>query len=231
MGTTGNSRKKKNNELVNRPVSEAEKYTDFGDGKGATPWFNNEVNSNYSDWKNTLSESELSAVRSYIGIGYRDINDGLYTTPWKDMDADTKKKASNIYNAMMRFELKRGVQLTRQCDFQIFGAEKYGSMSVNDVKNYVSQQNGYLQTNGFLSAGADNTGTPVAGSGVVLHIKVPPSKGAGTFIKQWGLPTENEFLMNSNAVWHVNTNSIKKIGSKVHVEMEWVGQAKEQKFR
>lgn len=235
MGSTGN-KKSGGGGLVNTPVGSANvinelmqlKYTDFKDGSGADKWFANETLSNFKEWYNDLTPSERESIDWYTGSLYGPLNDNLYNTPWDEMDENIKDHAANIYNALSKFELKHAIGLTRQCDFQIFGANYGEQMSVQQVKDFLGQRNGVVQNDGFLSAGADNHGTSVDGAGLVIHFKIPPSKGAVGFIKPLGISHENETLINNNAVLQADMSSIHKEGSKIHVDMYWLGQAQTQ---
>lgn len=228
MGSTGKNKGKGGGSgLVNEPTGEAEKYTDFKNGSGADKWFNNEKLSNFKEWYAGLTSDERQAIDSYTGSGYG-VNKDLYSTPWDDMDQYDKQFVSDLYGALNKFELKHGIGITRQSDFQIFGASKGQQMSVEQVKDFLGQSGGIVQSDGFLSAGADDHGAAIAGSGVVLHFKIPPSKGAVGYIAPMGVPGENEVLINNNGVFKADMNSIKQKGSKVHVDMYWLGQAQMQ---
>ena len=223
MGSTG---------LVNKPASNTDKYTDFNSTAGANKWFANEDLSNLKDWLQNLSKDEKNAIGSYTASGYTGMNNTLYTKLWDNMDEYDKNKLSNLYNALSKFELKHGINVTRQADFQIFGASFGEKMTVDQVKQFLSKSNGVLQNDGFLSAGADSHGVSVAGEGLVLHFKIPPSVGAGAYvapISSMGM-SENEYLINNNAVFKFDPDSVQQIGNKIHVNGEWLGQAKKQSF-
>lgn len=225
MGSTGNKKGGGGGlGLVNLPLGEGDNYTDFKDGSGAPKWFNNEKLSNFKEWFPNITEEQRDAIDSYTGIGYH-INSDLYNTPWDDMSESDKAMAKAIYDALSGFELKHPIGLTRQTDFQIFGASKGSSMTLDEVKNFLTSQNGIVQADGFLSAGADDHGVAIAGSGLVLHFKIPESKGAVGYIEPLGVPGENEVLINNNSVWQADLNSVKQEGNKVHVTMYWLGQA------
>lgn len=223
MGSTGN-KKGGGLGLSNLPLGQGDNYTDFKDGSGAPKWFANEKLSNFNEWFPNLTDEQRNAIDSYTGFGYS-INADLYNTPWDDMSESDKQMAKAIYDALSGFELKHPIGLTRQTDFQMFGAGKGESMSVDEIKNFLSSQNGIVQADGFLSAGADNHGAAIAGSGVVLHFKIPESKGAVGYIEPLGVPGENEVLINNNSVWQADLNSVTQQGNKVHVTMYWLGQA------
>ena len=114
----------------------------------------------------------------------------------------------------------------------LFGAEAGEKMTVSQIKNLLAKSNGVLQNDGFLSSGADDHGVAIQGSGLVLHFKIPPSKGAGAYVAHLSsLGTlENEYLINNNAVFKFDPNSVHSQGGKIHVTGEWLGQAKKQSF-
>ena len=217
---------------VNKPTSSAEKFTVFNSYEGSQKWFNNPDLSNSSTWPGELTPEEKQAVGSYTGTGYGTVNSELYNVPWEEMSSKQKEKAANIYNALNKFELKKGITVTRQSDFQIFGASEYSKMTVDEVKNYLSGTKGIVQNDGFLSTSANNKGAAIEGSGLVVTYHIPPSKGAGAYVNPISHNAgsyENEFLINNNAVFKFDVNSI-HMGSdgKIHATAEWLGQAKNQ---
>ena len=220
MGSTG---------LTNKPTSTGGKFTDFQDNYvGSQKWMANPKLSNSVDWMNGLTSEEMSALKSYTGTGYGGLNTELYTQPWDEMSPSAKKKAAALYEAINKFELKKGITITRQCDSKIFG---HAGMTMEQIKNAITKNGGYLQSDGFMSFGTNNHGVPIAASGVIISLKVPPSKGAVAYVDPISShkgPVENETLVNSNAVLKFDPNSVKQVGNKVYVEAEWVGQAKKQ---
>lgn len=235
MGNGKSGVPKKKSNLVNEPTADTDKYTIFDSYEGSQKWFNNPKLSNSADWQSLLTSEELHAVKEYTGSDYDYINSALYTKEWKDMSDSQKELASNIYNALNKFELKHGITVTRQSDFQIFGAGYGKKMTVEQVKDFLSGTNGVVQNNGFLSAGANSHGAAIAGSGLVVEYKIPPSIGAGAYVNPISHlkgHAENEFLINNNAVLQFDMNSIHK-GSdgKVHAVAYWLGQAKDQVFK
>ena len=224
MGSVGKS----SSMLVNKPTSEAIKYSELT-SNGATKWFGNEKNSNEKEWRNNLTSDELHAIKSYTGYGYTTMNNNLYSTPWDEIGAYSKSEMSNLYNALNKFDLKRGINVTRQTDFQIFGGGHGDHMTVDQVKNYLTKNGGVLQSDGFMSFAANDKGISIAGSGLVVHLQVPPSKGAGAYVNQVSSHKgEYEYLLNNNAVLKFDPNSVKEEGGKVHVTAQWLGQSKMQ---
>lgn len=229
MGSTGG--------LINKPTSDTDKYTVFGIGdntskqaayKAAKKWFANPKLSNATKWETELlSPSEKSAIESYTGVAYEGVNDDLYDTPWDDMSLGHKQTAQNIYNGLNKFELNHGITVTRTSDYKIFG----GNDTKESIINFLNQSGGILQNDGFLSFGANSDGISVSGSGLIINLKVPPSKGAGAYVNNisWHEGAgENEFLLNSNAILKFDVNSLKKTSKGYAIEAEWLGQAKSQ---
>ena len=210
--------------MVNTPVSDADKFSVLT-ANGEDKWFANPKLSNYEEWIAGLTAAEKSIIYYYTGSGYDNLNDELYTTPWDLMYESDKLKAATLYEALNKFELHHGLTVMRQCDSRVFGVAP--GASADKIVEQLKQSNGVVQANGFMSTGASGSGTSVDSSGVVLKIEVPPSKGAGAYIKSMGIGHEHEFLMNSNGVYKVDVNSVHK-GSdgKVHATMRWIGQAK-----
>lgn len=192
-------------------------------GKEPYSWFTD--HSNVVSWEtDKINKNEKKAVEHYTGYGYRSINKAQYNIPWEDMDSSQKETISSLHNALNKFELKRGIIVDRACDFQIFGADKYDTMSITDIRNFLKPSNGVLQHDGFLSFSTNKDGHAIAGSGVVIHLKVPPSKGSGAYVA--GISShsgEHEFLLNNNAVIKYDYNSMYSDGHSIHINAEWQG--------
>lgn len=208
------------------------KYTDFGSYGAAlmksTRFF--DENSNVGQWRMSLSSDEYHAISYYTGIGYSSINKAMYTQDYEDMDSSMQQTVDSMQTGMDKFVLTKGIQCTRQCDFQIFGAKKYESMTKEQVIDYIknnADSDGTLQNDGFLSFGANNHGAAIAGSGLVLHAKVPPSVGAGAYvnpISQHSGSSENEFLFNAYSRFKFDLSSIRVDSSgKIHINCTWKG--------
>lgn len=236
-GKSGLKKKKTVNgfELINNPAEDTEKYTVFDSYSGSQKWFANPNLSNSSEWKGLLTPDELHYTKEYTGNAYSGYNTNLYEKDWDTMTEGQKEPLKHIYNALNKFELKHGITVTRASDFQIFGADYGEKMTVEQIKNVLSGTNGVVQNNGFLSAGANQHGAAIEGSGLVVDYKIPPSKGAGAYIdpiSHLSGANENEFLINNNAVFQFDLNSIHKgTDGKIHATAYWLGQAKKQAFK
>lgn len=188
--------------------------------------------SNITDWESGLSESERKAIHHWIGAGYDDDASQLYTTEWDNLSNDNKQFLSNLYNAVDKFELKKPIQVNRSTNFRIFGAPS-GSykMSADDVRNFLKNETkgGYLQNDGFMSFSTKTDGVTVAGSGLVIHLQVPPNKGGGAYVSGiGGNHSEREYLVNNNAIFKFDVKSVRESGGKVHVNAKYVGRSKMQ---
>ena len=205
-----------------------DKFTDFGQGgTNGDKWFDNPKLSNAKDWReNQLTPAEKSAIDDYTGVGYH-VNDYLYTKPFEDMSIHYQGLTNRLEDALNKFSLNKGINTTRQTDFKVFK----GAHTIDGIKNFLAKNGGFVQHNGFVSSGADNHGVSIAGSGLVIHYKVPPSDGAGAYVRQLGMGGENEYLFNRNAIFHYDANSLYK-GSdgKIHVTAIWVGRNSKQVF-
>ena len=219
MGSTG---------LVNKPTSSVGKYTEFNSYVGSQKWMANPDLTNSVEWQKGLTPEQYSAVQHYTGSGYVGINNAMYGKPWDQMTASEKQKASNLYEAINKFELKKGITITRQCNTQIFGQP---GMTMEQIKSTLDKNGGYVQNDGFLSFSTNNTGVAINSSGVIIRLRVPPSKGAVAYVNPISLhkgSTENETIVNSNSVLKFDTGSMKQVGNKIYIEADWVGQAKNQ---
>lgn len=214
------------------------KYEDFGGHYDAlyksTKFFSK--NSNSDTWKNELTTEELHALQHYTGVGYKSMNKALYNTKYEDMDPHIRNLVKNAESGLGKFVLTKGITVTRQADFKIFGAQPHTPMTVEQIRDYITKNGdkGVLQSDGLLSAGANNHGAAIDGSGLVIHFKVPPSIGAGAYvnpISHLSGASENEFLFNSRSKFKFDLKSLKK-GSdgKIHITATWVGRGKKQSF-
>lgn len=209
-----------------------EKFVDFGAYQEAvnksTRFFENPNNSNSTEWVQGLSYEERDALESYTGSLYQDINYDLYTKDWDNMHGYVKDYVKAMDKAFDKAVLLKGIQVTRQCDFKIFGAKSYEKMSIQEIKDFIKKNgvNNTLQNDGYLSFGANNHGAAIDGSGLVIHLKVPPSIGAGAYVNPISVNAgahENEFLVNRGANLKFDPNSLHVDSyGKVHINATWV---------
>ena len=230
MGAVGTSSKAETYyDFKDNPIlSEA----NFGDGPKAQDWWReHEEFSNAKDWEdNLLTTDEANAIEAWVGAGYGDMAE-LYYTQWDNMEDWEKQMATNMYNAINKFELKKGIRVNRGTDFDIFGGS-YG-MTADDVKKYLetNTDHGLIQNDGFLSFSTRKNGVPVAGSGLVIHLDVPPNKGGGAYISNsiGGNRNEKEYLLNNNSIMQFDSKSVRTDDNgKVHVNAKLVGRAEMQ---
>ena len=190
-------------------------------------WFSNPKLSNYEDFEDYVKNnySAESAIDYYTGNGYDYLNEELYETPWDDMTDSKKKKAADLFNALNQFELNKAILCSRGTSLSYFG----NSHNAEGLKDFLNKSDGLLQFNGFQST---STGSdPAFGGSLVIHYTIPPSKGAGAYVRPISNhPSEREFLLNTNGVFKFDTSSIKVIHGTVHINAAWVGQAADQVF-
>ena len=155
---TGGSVKPQDNKYIKTrsyDENDLEGVTTFTNNPNSTvKWFNNPKLSNMESWKNGLTDGQDEAIDYYTGSGYHSINPSLYDIPWDSLSDGMKGWASNLYEAINKFELNKAINTVRRCDFQIFGANEGQSMSAEQVKNYLTNvaEDGLVQVNGFLSS-------------------------------------------------------------------------------
>lgn len=230
MGSTGKAKvvSGSDDSLKNKPTSDTDKYTDFNSPTGAEKWFANPKLSNSEDWHNNqLTGDEEWALRNYTGSGYDKLNSELYETPWDKLDSTIKEKASNIYEALNKFELNHGISVDRATSTLPFGKS---GMTADEVREAILQ-NPVRQHNGFMSFSTDKGGHGVEKSDIVVTLKIPPSTGAGAWVKPLsGVKGENEFLVNSNAVIRYDPKSVTEKYGKIYVTGYWLGQGSDQVF-
>lgn len=217
------------------------KFMDFGANyealKKSTAFFNDPNNSNTKEWVNGLTSLEKKALQDYTGEGgidYGVINDALYTKQWNDIPAHVQERIKAMDSAFDKSLLLQGIQVTRQCDFKIFGSN--GDMSIQEIKDYIKKNgdNGVLENKGYLSFGANNHGAAIAGYGLVIHANVPPSRGAGQYVNPISLhagSSENEFLFNRGTNFKFDVKSLHKDSEgRIHINATWVpGKKKKRK--
>lgn len=141
------------------------RFTDFGGYHEAlqksTEFFHKHSNSD--TWsKDELTDDEHQSIEDYTGVAYKHINRMMYETKYENMDLKTQRDVDNIQSGLNKFVLEKGIQVTRQCNFQIFGAKKGETMTISQIKDFIKNnadpKDGTLQQDGFLSAGANNHG-------------------------------------------------------------------------
>lgn len=219
------------------------KFADFGGHYEAlqksTEFFHKHSNSD--TWADELTDNEHKAVERYTGEGYnsyKQVNNALYNTKYEDMPSNIKEAVDDIQSGLNKFVLEKGIQVTRQCDFKIFGAKKGETMTISEIKDFIKNnadpKDGTLQQDGFLSAGANNHGASIDGWGLVITFKVPAAIGAGAYvnpISQMSGAGENEFLFNCYSRFKFDTSSMWTDSSgKIHINAIWKGRGRKQSF-
>lgn len=218
----------------------AESYYDFkdnpdlsdllhGDKYAATDWWmNNTELSNMKEWYENTTPKEDTAIENWVGADYHDFAD-LYDVPWDELPLYQKMAITNLYNAINKFELKKGITVNRATNFKIFGSDMH--MTAEQVQKYLETQtqDGMIQADGFMSFSTVTNGVPVAGSGLIIHLDVPPSTGAGAYVPPiGGNHAEREFLLNNNSILKFDPKSVRKDSNGVHVNAKLVGRAEMQ---
>lgn len=184
--------------------------------------------SNIDDWYNNLSGDEYDILERYVGNDYEGMNKAQYNTPWEEMSDYQKRDIAELYNALSKFELNKGIEVYRETNFKIFGSNE--PMSMSDIRQHFSENGDTMQIDGFMSFSTHQGGSSVEGRGLVIEMKVPPSTGAGAYIGNTiGLKPESEYLANTNSVLHFDKNSMYVDGKgRVHIKAEWIGRSKAQ---
>ena len=242
MGSTGSS--KSDSQYVNAPsndendISGVATFPDETDGWNvardtARDWFANSENSNYTEWVQGLTDPERVAVAFYTDSGYDDLNRDLYETPWDEMSDNLKRQASNLYQAINKFELNQAIEVTRitRANFifpNVSGRADESYFYVDTVRKAL-EDNPYKQFNGFQSA---STGyKPVFGGNLVIHYTIPAAKGVGAWVDPISENSgEREFVINTNAVVKFDPSSVRLEDGIIHVNAQWLGQAQDQAF-
>lgn len=208
-------------------------FKDFESYEEALEWFYKPKNSNEHDWINEeLSGKEEHAIGRYTGTWYRELNKLMYNTPIEDMEDSNpyKEIITNLHNAINKFELKQGINVTRETDFRPFGKAKGVSMTVDELKDYLNATGGVLQNDGALSFCAGDKGLGVSSKGLIIHLAIPKSKGYCAYVDPISSNEgENEVLVNNNSVFRYDTHSVREDnGGRIHVNAYMIGVAQHQ---
>lgn len=228
MGATGKSTSSYYDFKDNPILSGNSAYMD-GTAEQATEWWKEHDDiSNFGSWVDGLSKEENSALKSWADIGYSLLSN-LYGTEWDKLDPYTKSLATRVYDALNKFELKKGITVDRATNFRIFG--NTGMMTEDQVRDFIANKTdgGLIQSDGFMSFSTVTNGYQVAGKGLVIHLNVPPSKGAGAYIGNVN-PYEKEYLLNNNSILKFDKNSVRTVAGpngakRIHVNATVVGRA------
>lgn len=181
--------------------------------------------SNIDEWFKSLSMDEREAIERYVGDDYEGINKSQYGTAWEDMDYYQRENIANLHNALNKFDLDKPIEVYRETDFKVFGSNS--TMSMSDIRQHLIKGGDVKQIDGFMSFSTHSGGAGVAGRGLVIEMKVPPSKGAGAYIGNTiGLKPESEFLTNTNSVLKFDKNSMwTDSKGRIHIKAEWQGRS------
>lgn len=207
---------------------------DFTTGQKASKWWveHTEI-SNASEWEHALSDDEKQAVTKWAGSGYENLAE-LYSTEWDNMSPEIKQSASNLYEAINKFETKQGITVNRQANFQIFGQDPAVKMDAQQLIDHLNENGTVRQSDGFMSFSTATNGVSVDGSGLIIHLDVPPNKGMGAYISHVAHNAfEREYLLNNNAVLKFDPKSVWEEKDEwgynlVHVNAKLLGRAKMQ---
>jgi len=212
-------------------------FKDFESYDEAVDWFSNSRNSNQNVWINDennsgLSSDELYAVERYTGSLYRELNKMMFNTPLENLSESNQYRqiVENLHDAINKFELKQGINVTRETDFRPFGKRKGVKMTVDEVKDFLNASGGVLQNDGALSFCAGDRGMGVSSSGLIIHLAIPKSKGYCAYVDPISSNNgENEVLVNNNSVFRYDPNSVRQdSGGRIHVNAYMLGVAKNQ---
>ena len=201
------------------------------DGKHLKWWVESKDVSNLDEWDDNLTDAEKSAIFGWVLSDYAAFQ-SLYNEEWDNLPDWQKKKIAALYEALNKFELKKGITVNRATDFQIFDGYK-GKMTEQQVRDFLMNETdgGLVQSNGFMSFSTRPNGVPVTKSSLVIHLNVPPNKGLGAYIstpQSGDNLDEREYLTNTNSVLKFDPKSVRTENGKIHVNARLVGRAQMQ---
>lgn len=184
--------------------------------------------SNINEWRDSLTYDEADVLDRYAGNDYEQINKLQYTKAWEDMSSEERKDIATLHEALNKFELTNGIEVNRATNFKIFGSDE--PMTMSEVRNFLMKTDGVVQNDAFMSFSTHRDGIALEGRGLVIHLKVPPSKGAGAYIgNSYGIDVESEFLTNTNTIMKFDTSSMYVDGKgQLHINAEALGRAEAQ---
>lgn len=217
-------------QISGHPLTKMKPAT-FGSGKDAyakaMQFLSNEDNSNFVNWKNSLSSDETYAISYYTDEdGYTNINNSLYKKSYKNMDKYEREDIDKIDSAINKYELYHPIKVTRQADMRMLGFDKYANPTRGEIMNKLMETAGHMEYPAYLSSSVDNKGRDVNARGVTVHINVPQGKGIGAYIASPMLsisPRENEFLFARNTVLKYDIGSLKtNDDDEFIINAEWV---------
>ena len=189
------------------------------------------LGSNLKEWIANLNEEEIGVIRDFVASEYGDINDAQYNIPWEQMGYADKYAVSKLHDALSKFELNQGIVVNRATSFRIFGAkDDRQMMTMDEVRKYLKENGNTVQNDGFMSFSTRKNGYAVEADGLVIHLKIPPSKGAGAYLgNNYGAQDESEFLVNTNTVMKFDSGSMRvdDLGN-IHITAEWLGRSEAQ---
>lgn len=200
----------------------------------AQEWF--KENSNFEDWTNSLNWDERGAINLYAAESddpgsYMQVNKGLNSPGYKKLEEWDREPIDQISQAIDKFHLYAPVQVTRASDCRMFGFAPGETPSKQKIIEKLTQTYGYMEYKGFLSSSADTMGRDVDASGVIVHIGVKPSIGAGAYLVDKRLVynlNENEYLFARNTVLRYDIASLKKNrNGQYEINAEWVGRVED----
>lgn len=224
MGSKGKKHISLGIKYVSSPITTNTDYADVGNlnTKESLQWFQD--NSNIVDWSGNLLGKEVVAIDKYTGSYYTGMNNEQYTIPWESGDGNYRNEIVDLHNAISKYELNTGVVVTRGCDFQIFGADKHDGMSLQEIRDYLSPTGGVVQNDGFMSFTTYRGGHSIAGHGLIIRLRVPPSVGAGAYVDHISSHQgEQEFILNNNAVLKFDLSSLRREGGTTYIDADWIG--------
>ena len=112
----------------------------------------------------------------------------------------------------------------------MLGFKQGEKLTKQKIIDKLQESYGYIQYPAFMSSGADDEGMAYNTLGdVMVHIQVPPSKGAGAYIadpRTSQYVSENEFVFARNSVLKYDLNSLKYSSGIWEINARWIGTVK-----
>ncbi len=168
-------------------------------------------------WEKGLTQDEIEAIEAYTSEGevFYTLNEELRKTGQLDAYSNVIRKG--LESALDKYELKEETLFHRKTTAEIFkGADTVEKLRARFGETFVDD--------GFMSAATrDALDEQFTARPVTLHIKTPPGKGIGAYVKNHSThPEETEFLFNRGAMVKL-TGAYEDASGHLHVNVEYVG--------
>jgi len=196
-----------------------EQYHNFSSGKKVNEFFYYDgkergrtarKESSYENWKRSLPQDSLDAIKAYSINGYESLNMYLRRHEgWRNVDAEKMEEFKKDLNfAISIFELKAPIKVYRGVS--------------EDVFNDIVQSSAYCDK-GFVSTSPTLECTYLKNKEYILDMYIPKGNGIGAYINDLSVfkDEEYEFLLRPDIEFRI-IDSYEEQGKR-HIRLEMIG--------